>query len=178
MKRYIALLRGINVGGKNKVSMSELKMLFEAIGFEDVITYINSGNVVFSSDIKGEEKMQKTIKKSLREKFGHIIPVAIISPLKLKEALDSVPTWWDGDEQSKHNAIFAIPPSTAKEVLEQICDIKQEYEKMYCCGDIIFWSAPTKTFSKTRLTRFVSGNPCDNLTIRNANTTKKLLQLV
>lgn len=66
MGNYIALLRGINVGGKNKIAMPELKKMFEEIGYQNVVTYINSGNIVFSSNIDMEEAIKKTVNWPLK----------------------------------------------------------------------------------------------------------------
>ena len=78
MKRYVALLRGINVGGKNKIPMAELKKGFEELGFEEVKTYLNSGNVIFSSDKEDVEKLKKQIETMINEQFGFEIPVFVI----------------------------------------------------------------------------------------------------
>jgi|LSQX01.3.fsa_nt_gb uncharacterized protein (DUF1697 family) len=69
MKRYIALLRGINVGGKNKLAMSELKARFEKLGFTDVSTHLNSGNVIFSTDIDDTEHLAHKIKIMIEKNF-------------------------------------------------------------------------------------------------------------
>lgn len=66
MGNYIALLRGINVGGKNKIAMTELKKMFEEMGYQNVVTYINSGNIVFSSNIDMEEAIKKTVNWPLK----------------------------------------------------------------------------------------------------------------
>lgn len=66
MGNYIALLRGINVGGKNKIAMPELKKMFEEIGYQNVVTYINSGNIVFSSNIDMEEEIKKNVNWPLK----------------------------------------------------------------------------------------------------------------
>lgn len=66
MERYIALLRGINVGGKNKISMPELKKMFENSGYQDVTTYINSGNVIFSSETEDRKKLKRSVNLQLR----------------------------------------------------------------------------------------------------------------
>ena len=68
MKRYIALLRGINVGGHKKLKMTDLKLLFEDLGFENVTTYIQSGNVVFSA--KDGENLEAKISKEIEKRFG------------------------------------------------------------------------------------------------------------
>ena len=175
MKKYIALLRGINVGGKNKVTMSELKLLFEKLGFIDVITYINSGNVIFTSIGDLEKEIGEKCEKAINEQFNLNIPILVISLQDLSDALINAPIWWDKDKQSKHNAIFVMPPITSKEIVDQIGT--SEYEQVYCYKNIIFWSAPIKTFSKTKMTRMTSTPIYNSVTIRNANTTKKLLQI-
>ena len=178
MTTYIALLRGINVGGKNKIDMKELKAAFSDAGFSDVRTYINSGNVIFLSD--KEESAVKTICEALiTEKLGLDIPVCVISSTDLCEALSHRPDWWGIDSDSKHNAIFVIPPMTTAEVLTQIGEIKPEYEKLDYYGNLLFWSAPITTYSHTRLTKIVQNKSAYNvITIRNANTVFKLAELV
>ena len=71
MKRYVALLRGINISGKNKVPMSELKKCFEKLAFEEVKTYLNSGNVIFSSNEDNTEKMTAQIQMMIHKEYCH-----------------------------------------------------------------------------------------------------------
>ena len=176
MKKYIALLRSINVGGKNKINMAESKLLFESIGFMNVITYINSGNVIFSSNIGNEDKIRKNCELAIKDKFKLNIDIMIMSEKYLSEALKHIPNWWDVDMESKHNTIFVIPPTTVEEIIRQIGLTNQDYEKLDFYGQIIFWSAPTKTYTKTQLTKLV--HKSNSITIRNANTTKKLLEII
>lgn len=178
MRKYIALLRGINVGGKNKISMPELKAAFEDNGYKDVVTYINSGNIVFSSHNDNEESLKKECEAVIADRFQLNIPVTIVSAESLLAALQNAPDWWDEDSQSKHNAIFVIPPAIAAEVIEQVGFSKPEYEQIECYGQVIFWSAPIETFSKTRWSKIVGKSVYNSITIRNANTAKKLLQLL
>ncbi|MEL7565705.1 MAG: DUF1697 domain-containing protein [Dehalobacterium sp.] len=175
--RYIALLRGINVGGKNKVSMHELKNCFEDSGFKNTITYINSGNVIFDSEEPSITNLSNYCKDILDKKFGFPIDLALINVHTLKEALEHVPEWWGDNPNSKHNAIFVIQPATAEEIIADAGKIKPEYEQLYAYKEIIFWSAPLKTFSRTRWSKIVGTKAYQNITIRNANTTKKLLKL-
>lgn len=177
MEKYIAFLRGINVGGKNKVSMNELRTLFERNGFTDVITYINSGNIIFASNKTNQEELKKECESLIADKFHLMIPVTIVSTKDLSAALNNAPSWWNSDKNSKHNAIFVIPPVTVSEVFEQVGAIKPEYEKVDYHDRIIFWSAPIKTFSKTRWSRVVGSSIYDSITIRNANTVNKLVEL-
>lgn len=177
MKKYIALLRGINVGGKNKVSMKELKELFEENGFRDVVTYINSGNIIFSSDHSDIEFLKRACEDMILKKFSLELSVMVLSAEELTEALNHAPDWWDADQESKHNAIFVIPPATVDEIYKQVGEAKPEYEKVGSFGKVIFWSAPIKTFSRTRWSGIVGTPAYDSVTIRNANTAKRLVEL-
>ncbi len=179
MEKYIALLRGINISGKNKVSMPLLKIAFEDLGFLDVSTYINSGNILFSSDIIDKDKIINLCKVIMEERFMISVPVAIISLKELSEALDNAPKWWDikSDKEVIHQAIFLISPITVEEVYKAVGDAKPEYEQVDYYKNVIFWSAPRATLSKTRWYKIASSSVNNNVTIRNASTTKKLLLL-
>ena len=87
MKRYIAFLRGINISGKNKVSMAELKIGFERLGFEAVRTYVNSGTVIFSSDKNDIDGFRSQIETMVKKHFGLEIPVVVISQEELEYIL-------------------------------------------------------------------------------------------
>ncbi|MEQ4488029.1 MAG: DUF1697 domain-containing protein [Dehalococcoides mccartyi] len=174
--KYIALLRGVNVGGKNKVSMPELKAAFENAGFTEVSTYINSGNVFFSCEEKEITDLQQQCRQVVLDTFRLEIPIAVLSLNALADALNHAPEWWDRDADSKHNAIVVIAPAKADTVIKAVGEAKPEYEKVAYHGQVIFWSAPIKTFSRTRWLKVVSTSAYVNITIRNANTIKKLLQ--
>lgn len=179
---YVALLRGINVGGNNKISMPELKSAFENKGFKNVITYINSGNVIFDSYF--DEITVKTVcEESITESFGLKIVVGIITAAELGDALAHVPDWWNKasdtkHSDAKHNAIFVIPPLTAQEACDEMGEIKPEYEKVAFYGKVIFWTAPLATFNHTRWSQIATNKKVYNaITIRNANTILKLAEL-
>lgn len=175
--KYIALLRGINVGGNNKVPMSDLKNCFESAGFLNTKTYINSGNVIFESEYTNINELIEICENIIEKKFGFFISVTVIDVNSLKEVLEQVPTWWGDDPDSKHNALFVIPPATDEEILTAVGTIKPEYENVYAYHGIIFWSATIKTVSRTRWAKIVGTKAYQNVTIRNANTTRKLLEL-
>ena len=177
MEKYIALLRGINVGGNNIVSMPVLREAFKKVGFYDVSTYINSGNIFFSCNDTDIKVLQPRCQQIIAETFKLDIPVAVISPKALSAALRNAPKWWDEDKELKHNAIFVIPPAKAEDIIKEVGEINHEYEQAVQHEQIIFWSAPLKFFSKTKWSKFVSSSACSRITIRNANTAKKLLQL-
>lgn len=175
--RYIALLRGVNVGGKNKVPMNQLKQCLEKAGFENVATYINSGNVIFDYQAQDHIMLTKKCKLILEEEFKFPIDLALIDVDSLKEALEHAPDWWGEDPDSKHNALFVIRPSTTMDIVAEVGATKPEYEQVFAYGSVIFWSAPLKTFSRTRWSKIVGTKEYKSVTIRNANTTKKVLEI-
>lgn len=177
-QKYIALLRGVNVGGKNLIAMPRLKAAVEECGFSDVKTYINSGNVIFSSDVDDLVRLKETMEGIIEAAFHLNIPVAVLSAEDLRAALLGAPDWWGTSGDTKHNAIFVLHPATPEDIMREVGAINPEYEQIGHCGQVIFWSAPLKTFSKVRWIKIVSTSAYQSVTIRNANTTKKLLELV
>jgi len=89
--RYVALLRGINVGGNTMIKMVELKSTFEKLGFKDVDSYINSGNLAFDAAKASEEKICTKIEKAIEKDFGKAIPVMIREQSSIKKILDNNP---------------------------------------------------------------------------------------
>lgn len=173
MKKYIALLRGINIGGRNKIAMPLLREAFEQAGFSDVATYINSGNVLFSSDIQDKDELIKICEALIMKEFDLTIPVAVVAVEEVAEQLNHAPDWWN--QETIYYVIFMIPPMTVEEVFASVGEIKPEYEQIAHHGDVIFWSAPRKTFNKARWSKIASSSVNDHVTIRNANTVNKLL---
>lgn len=176
MKRYVSLLRGINISGKNKISMTELKREFEKLGFGEVKTYLNSGNVIFSSDNDDIEKLIKLIETDLKNQFGFDIPVFVILKDKLKDILYNAPDWWGNDDKEIYdNLIFMIPPVTFSDVYNEIGKPKEELEKIMDYNEVIFWSFSRKDYQKTNWwSKTASGNISSKLTIRTANTVRKI----
>lgn len=177
MTQYIALIRGINVGGKNAVSMTRLKEILLANGFVNVSSYINSGNIIFESQETDLSKLVDSFEKILLIKFAVTTRVAVLSVTELHQSWQHAPEWWGKDTNSKHNAIYVIAPADAQEVAKGVGHTKPEYEKIDVYNHVIFWSAPLGTFSRTRWSKIVSTSEYDKITIRNFNTTKKLVDL-
>lgn len=176
--KYVALLRGINVGGKNKISMSELVAVFKNHGFTDVSNYINSGNIMFSYESANEIIIKNDCETLLKNHFHLDIPIVIISSVEYIETMIHAPEWWNKDKESIHNAIFAIHPVTIEDVYAQIGETNPQIERINYYGKVIFWSAPLKTYAKTRLTKIMGTTLYRTITVRNANTTLKLKELL
>ena len=177
MKRYIAFLRGVNISGKNKVPMAELKRCFEELDFSEVKTYLNSGNVAFSSDEDNIEVLTSQAEMIINRQFGLDIPVFVISKEKLEDILQNAPEWW-GDEKKEiyDNLIFIMPPATFAEVWGEIGEPKEELEKIKEYRETVFWSFSRKDYQKTNWwPKTASANISSKLTIRTANTVRKIV---
>ena len=179
MKRYVALLRGINISGKNKVSMAELKKGFEILGFEEVKTYLNSGNVIFSSDEYDIQKITKQIGAAIKSQFGFDIPVFVILKEKLEDILHHAPDWWGTDNKEIYdNLIFIMPPVTFVDVYNEVGEPKEELEKIKDYKETVFWSFSRKNYQKTNWwSNTASANISTKLTIRTANTVRKIVSM-
>lgn len=177
MKRYVALLRGINISGKNKISMPELKKGFEELGFAEVNTYLNSGNVIFSSDIDDENILSNEIASMIKDRFQLDIPIFIVLQETLKDLLNHAPDWWGDDNKEIYdNLIFIIPPLSFEEIYEEIGNPKAEYEKVQNYKNVIFWSFSRKDYQKTNWwPKTANSNISDKITIRTANTVRKIV---
>ncbi len=104
---YILLLRGINVGGKNKVSMNDLKKLLLGVGFEDVNSYINSGNLFFASVEKQESCVSK-IRDILEGNYDFSIPFALLTKEEYLKEREELPDWWNGEYARKDVLFFRL----------------------------------------------------------------------
>ncbi len=177
MKRYVALLRGINISGKNKISMAELKNKFGKLDFEEVKTYLNSGNVVFSSDEDSIEKLTRVIERAKKNEFGFDIPVFVISKDRLRDILNNAPSWWGNDNKEIYdNLIFIMPPVTFSDVYNEIGEPKEDLEKIEDYNEAVFWSFSRKDYQKTNWwPKTASANISTKLTIRTANTVRKIV---
>lgn len=179
MKRYIALLRGINISGKNKIPMSELKKGFTELDFPEVATYLNSGNVIFLSAIDDKNVLSDKIKTMIKDRFDLDIPVYIVLQEELKELLNHAPDWWGDDNKEIYdNLIFIMPPLSYEEFYDEIGNPKKEYEKVHPYKNIVFWSFSRKDYQKTNWwSKTASSKVSDKITIRTANTVRKIVSI-
>ena len=147
--KYIALLRGINISGKNKIAMSELKKEFTNLGYKEVTTYLNSDNVVFESNINDKKATENDIQLMIKNKFEFDIPIYVITSQELEELIDHSPEWWGKDNKEIYdNIIFIIPPATYDKVYNTIGS-PNEYEKIQEYKNNIFWSFDLKNYRKS-----------------------------
>lgn len=179
MTKYIALLRGINISGKNKILMSGLKKGFAELDFSDVTTYLNSGNVIFSSDIDDNAILSEKIRSMIQGRFHLNIPVHILLQEELEDVLCNAPDWW-GDENKEiyDNLIFIMSPLSYEEFCNEMGKPKDGYERVYNYKNVVFWSFDRKNYQKTNWwSKTASSKISDKITIRTANTVRKIVGL-
>ena len=99
MKRYIALIRGINISGENKIPMNDLKLNFIDLGYSNVKTYLNSGNVIFDSSTNDIDFLTEQIENMIKIKCNIDVPVYINYFDEIRELLEHYPTWWGTDDK-------------------------------------------------------------------------------
>lgn len=179
MKRYIALLRGINISGKNKIPMPELKAYLIELGYVDVRTHLNSGNVIFSASENDEITLANTIKDMIRKRFDLDVPVFVILQGQLEKILSKAPDWWGtSDKEIYDNLIFVMSPTTAKTIVEKIGEPTKELEQVCICENAIFWSFDRKNYAKANWwKKTASAGIGELLTIRTANTLRKIVEM-
>lgn len=177
--KYIVLLRGVNISGKNKVSMPKLKQLLEENNYQNVSTYLNSGNIIIESNINNKELIIENISKIIEFNFNIKIPIYIMTVPELEDILNNSPSWWGTTNKEIYdNLIFIIPPTTYEEVYNTIGSPKENIDQIEEYHNTIFWSFVLKDYRKsTWWIKTASTSITNKITIRTANTMKKLLQL-
>ena len=179
MARYVALLRGINVGGKNAIPMPALKAAFEDHGFDDVRTYIQSGNVVFSTPTSSQATLTREIERLISTAFAHYeASVVLRSRSQMRAVVDRAPKGF-GAEPSKYryDVVFLKAPLTAKNASKDV-PIKEGVDRLWTGTGVLYSSRLISRATQSRFSRIVSLPAYKQMTIRNWNTTTKLAELV
>lgn len=178
MTKYVALLRGINVGGNNKVEMKKLKAVFEALGFSDVATYINSGNIIFASPRKDASNFVAEIETALKKSFGFAVRVIVRDEKNIRAIEKAVPKEWSNDTKQRTDVLFLWDEYAKKSTLKLIV-INQDIDTLtYAQGAIIWHIADRKHYAKSGLHKFIGTEVYKHMTARNINTVRKLVALM
>ena len=180
MKTYIALLRGINVSGQKKIKMADLKEMFETLGFSSVVTYIQSGNVIFQSTDNDIISIGGLIKKGIIKQFGFDVPVLVITPETPTEVYENNP-FLDKIEKGELEAkkmyftlLASSPDPAAKKELNALDTVEEAF---FITEKVVYFFA-TNGYGKTKLNNnfFEKKLQCE-ATTRNLKTMIKLLEL-
>lgn len=170
---YIVLLRGVNVGGKRKVSMTDLKVQLTEFGFEKVTTYINSGNIIVSSKFDHSRTI-KTIITVFNQFYDFEIPFIALTFKSIQEEYESLPNWWFNSEIYRRNILFYLPTYNREDNKFQSTD----FETIHRGNLAMFWAVNNQeNYSRSHYQKLAKSSIYQQVTIRNANTFKKLYEL-
>lgn len=178
MTIYVALLRGINVGGKNLIKMPALKAAFEADGFDDVATYIQSGNVLFASPETRNAPLTDRIEALLAESFDYVPTVVVRSRKQMRAIVDGAPKGF-GSQPAKYryDVIFLKEPLTATKAIGEV-PTNPGVDTAHPGLGVLYCSRLTARATASRMGKIVASPIYPSITIRNWNTTTKLLSLM
>ena len=173
---FVALLRGVNVGGNNMISMSALKESFTTIGFKDVASYINSGNLIFKSKEDDARKLEKKIEQMLSKEYQLDSKVVVRSLSEMETLVKSLPRSW-GDTNWRYNVIFLRHTIDSEKILADLPATGDIEQIVYRPGALL-WSTQATEYNQTQLAKLASRKIYRDMTVRNLNTTKKLYELM
>ena len=178
VETYVALLRGINVGGRNIIRMADLRSCFEAAGFRDVITYIQSGNVIFHAPPSALAPLAIRIEDILASSFHYQASVVLRSREQMEAVVSGAPAGFGSrPDEFRYDAIFLRPPLTAEEAMRDVL-VRRGVDEAWAGEGVLYFSRLISQASRSYLSRLVSMPAYQRMTIRNWNTTNRLLQLM
>lgn len=177
-KLYLALLRGINVGGNTIIRMTLLKECLEKMGLRDVFTYIQSGNVLFYSTETSIDRLAAKIEQVLSKQFKFESRIVVVAHNTLQGVVKRAPQGFGKDPAGyRYDVIFLRKPLTAGEAMKRF-KLKEGVDAAWKGKGVIYFSRLIRKAAQSRLSRIVSLPIYQNMTIRNWNTVTKLLALM
>jgi uncharacterized protein (DUF1697 family) len=170
---YVAFLRGVNVGGKGMVSMAAVKEALVALGLLDVRTYINSGNVIFSSRASDGKKLTARIEKALEQHTGTAIKVLVLDHKTLKKMVDAIPRNWVDDKTMRTYVLLLWKELDDRGILDRL-PIKPGVDELRYTPGAVVWRVDRENVGRSQMNRIVGTPLYKKITIRSANTMRKL----
>lgn len=177
MPSSIALLRGINVGGKNLLDMPDLSACFRDAGYRDVRTYIQSGNVLFTADPAAGPELEDAVERMLKERFEIPILVVVRSRDELAATIAGAPAN-HGSEELRSDVFFLKHPLTAEAVYADLPELREGVDSVALGPGAIYFSRVAAQASQTRITRLMSMPVFRQMTVRSWRTTTRLLEML
>jgi len=176
IKKYIAFLRGINVGGNNKVEMSKLKSMFEEMDYTNVITYINSGNVIFDATSNDTDIIADQIESKLNETFGFQVGVVVRDVANVNNICKKTPDDWTEDKVQRTYVLFLLNEFDNKEVTKHLNAVPGVDNILHVEGAII-WNMRKADYHKSGMKNLIGTPLYKGSTARNINTVRKLSEM-
>jgi uncharacterized protein (DUF1697 family) len=176
-QNYVALLRGINVGGRNKVAMTELRETFEQHGYDAVRTYIQSGNVLFATRAR-RSTLEAEIEGALERRFGVPLVVVVRSHDQLRKVVDRAPDGFGASPDTYHSdVVFLKAPLTVARAM-QLVERREGVDWAWPGDGVVYFARLSAERTKSKLSRLISTPEYQQMTIRSWSTTTKLLGLL
>jgi uncharacterized protein (DUF1697 family) len=177
MPTYISMLRGINLGSHNSIRMPELKGLYEALGFTNVSTYVQSGNVVFSGDDRDTPELEAAIQAQIAATFGFDVPVFVRQARDFQWLLDENPFLHGRSEDPARLHVTFLSAAPPQEKLDALVKPAGENDEYVIIGRDVFLFCPNG-YGRTKLSNaFFERKLGLPATTRNWNTINALLKM-
>ena len=175
---FLALLRGLNVGGQNVISKADLIRCFEDLGYAGVRTYIQSGNVLFRSPETRVPELTRAIETRLSERLGQPVRAVVFPRARYRSAVGAAPSGWGRDDDRKHNAMFTLRGITPRRAVAQLPLLKSDIESLAIGPGVVFWSISKEHQTRTTWMKLAATPVYRQVTIRNHRTVFRLLELL
>lgn len=173
--KFVALLRGINVGNSVQVKMEDLKRIFESNQYRQVRTYINSGNICFESH-DDKTRIQQEIEDKLFEKYQVEIRVLVKTIDELNMIVSKIPKSWTNDDYQKTDVAFLFDEIDATLLIDEL-PVKKEFINLIATPGAIVWNVTRENYNNSRLNKIISHKKYKEMTVRNVNTARKLSEM-
>ncbi|MBX0316472.1 DUF1697 domain-containing protein [Planococcus glaciei] len=175
--RHVALLRGINVGGNNKINMKELKKVFEEAGMENVKTYINSGNIIFSSSHPSSKELAAILEGAILENFNLEIRVLVYSLEQYEKIAKAIPPHWTNGDEMKSDVLFLWEEIDRESLLEEV-GIKPDIDQLFYVPGALLWAVDRQWVTRSGMMKLAGSALYKRMTVRNVNTARKIYELM
>jgi uncharacterized protein (DUF1697 family) len=171
---YVALLRGINVGGRNRILMTDLRACFESAGYEDVRTYIQSGNVLFRAGDDDRARLRGALEALLADAFAYRATVALRDADEMRSVVEQAPVGFGAEpDVYRYDVLYLLPP-LAPEALLGALTLREGVDSAWTGPGVVYASRLIERAAQSGLSRIASHRFYPQITIRNWNTTVRL----
>ncbi|MFP4974009.1 DUF1697 domain-containing protein [Paenibacillus sp. CN-4] len=174
---YAALLRGINVGGNNKIDMKQLKLTFEQSGMTAVKTYINSGNIIFADTGRSRLEIAAVLEQAILADYGLDIRVLVRSIVDMAAINAAIPADWTNDSRMKSDCLFLWDEIDHPSILERMT-MKPEVDTVFYVPGAVLFSVPKDKVTRSGMLKLAGTALYKQMTVRNVNTARKIFELM
>lgn len=174
---YVALLRGINVGGKKKIAMDRLRTAFEGVGMADVRTYINSGNVVFDVARTRRSELTSLLERAIESEFDVPVKVLVKDRKAIKLIRDAIPASWR-DDATMRCYVLLLWKDIDKPAIVESLSINDDIDDVKYVPGAVIWRVDRDVLTRSGMMKLPRTDLYRSMTIRNCNTVRKLDELM